>query len=217
MQPHNQSRVSFIRNVNKTPPLVVVRHLGYVLSRLRVVNLVAPLAALVRPREMCDGNDKEAVVHISTHPSNQGSRDGTYLFELSAIPASALYHAANAAMSPKAPPATIHPPCGFAPSFWRYPIPSRRNAMSSVKKRKKNATVDRSVHKRRMVVKINQPIKKSPKELRKADSPPSFWRVLAISNPPGVRMMAKESQKPPYEERAVAPKVLPTAISLVTH
>jgi hypothetical protein len=29
-----------------------------------------------------------------------------------------------------------------------------------------------------------------------------------------VRMIAKESQKPPYEDSAVAPKVLPTAISL---
>ena len=37
---------------------------------------------------------------------------------------------------------------------------------------------------------------------------------LSISKPPGVRMMAKEIQKPPYEDRAVAPKVLPTAISL---
>ena len=33
-------------------------------------------------------------------------------------------------------------------------------------------------------------------------------------NPPGVSVMANEIQNPPYEERAVAPKVLPTAISL---
>lgn len=33
--------------------------------------------------------------------------------------------------------------------------------------------------------------------------------------PPGVRIMAKEIQKPPYEDRAVAPKVFPTAISLI--
>ena len=39
-------------------------------------------------------------------------------------------------------------------------------------------------------------------------------RVEAISNPPGVRMMAVPIQKPPYEDRAVAPKVLPRAISL---
>jgi hypothetical protein len=30
----------------------------------------------------------------------------------------------------------------------------------------------------------------------------------------GVRTIAKEIQKPPYEESAVAPKVFPTAISL---
>lgn len=34
-------------------------------------------------------------------------------------------------------------------------------------------------------------------------------------NPPGVRMIANEIQNPPYDERAVAPKVLPTAISLL--
>lgn len=38
--------------------------------------------------------------------------------------------------------------------------------------------------------------------------------VEAISKPPGVRMMAVPIQKPPYEDRAVAPKVLPRAISL---
>lgn len=35
-----------------------------------------------------------------------------------------------------------------------------------------------------------------------------------MSKPPGVRMTANESQNPPYEESAVAPKVFPTAISL---
>ena len=39
---------------------------------------------------------------------------------------------------------------------------------------------------------------------------------LAISKPPGVRMIAVPIQKPPYEERAVAPKVFPVAISLWT-
>jgi hypothetical protein len=53
----------------------------------------------------------------------------------------------------------------------------------------------------------------SPKESRKGvgDSASS---VEAISKPPGVRMMAVPIQKPPYEDRAVAPKVLPRAISL---
>jgi hypothetical protein len=35
-----------------------------------------------------------------------------------------------------------------------------------------------------------------------------------MSKPPGVRIMANEIQNPPYEDSAVAPKVLPTAISL---
>ena len=35
-----------------------------------------------------------------------------------------------------------------------------------------------------------------------------------MSKPPGVSIMANEIQKPPYDESAVAPKVLPTAISL---
>ena len=43
---------------------------------------------------------------------------------------------------------------------------------------------------------------------------PSAVRVDSISKPPGVKIIAKESQKPPYEDKAVAPKVLPTAISL---
>ena len=34
-----------------------------------------------------------------------------------------------------------------------------------------------------------------------------------MSNPPGVKIMAKAIQKPPYDESAVAPKVFPTAIS----
>ena len=58
-------------------------------------------------------------------------------------------------------------------------------------------------------------MRKNPKELMNATSPP-FLSVseAMIPNPPGVRVMAKEIQNPPYEERAVAPKVLPTAISL---
>ena len=72
---------------------------------------------------------------------------------VSAIPARALYQAANAASIPKAPPALRQAtfPC------WRYEIPSIRKARSRVKKRKKKATVERSVQRSRMKVKINQP------------------------------------------------------------
>jgi hypothetical protein len=63
-------------------------------------------------------------------------------------------------------------------------------------------------------VKMNQPMRYSPKELRNG-SGDSASRVDAIWNPPGVRMIAVPIQKPPYEERAVAPKVLPRATSLL--
>lgn len=78
------------------------------------------------------------------------------LLEVSAIPARALYQAANAANIPKAPPARMQPVFG-APvePTCRYPIANIRNAMSRVKKRKKNATVDFSVQMRRRKVKIN--------------------------------------------------------------
>ena len=56
-------------------------------------------------------------------------------------------------------------------------------------------------------------IRNRPNESRKAGSvaPP---RESTIWNPPGVRIMPKAIQKPPYEDSAVAPNVLPTAISL---
>jgi len=44
--------------------------------------------------------------------------------------------------------------------------------------------------------------------------PPAFSRADMILNPPGVKTMAREIQKPPYEDKAVAPNVLPAAISL---
>lgn len=37
-----------------------------------------------------------------------------------------------------------------------------------------------------------------------------------MAKPPGVRVMASAIQNPPYEDKAVAPKVFPTAISLET-
>lgn len=39
----------------------------------------------------------------------------------------------------------------------KYAIPSSKNAMSSVKKSRKKATVERRVQSRRMKVKMNQP------------------------------------------------------------
>ena len=95
--------------------------------------------------------------------------------------------------------------------------------MSKKKNNKKKATVERSVQSSSTNVKMNQPSRKNPKAFAKSLTPapvgfPVVLSVVAyaatISKPPGVRTIAKESQKPPYEDRAVAPKVLPTAISL---
>ena len=81
-----------------------------------------------------------------------------HLFESSARPARALYQAKNAAKIPNTPPALMIGGFGApAASRWRYPIPSRRKAKSRVKKREKNATVERRVQRTRMVVKMNQP------------------------------------------------------------
>ena len=82
----------------------------------------------------------------------------TNLFPSSAIPAKALYQAINAANSPKNPPALMIGGLGApAASRCRYPIPSRRKVKSRKKNSKKNATVERRVQMRRIVVKINHP------------------------------------------------------------
>ena len=74
------------------------------------------------------------------------------------MPASALYHAANAAKSPKKPPAMITGSLGLPGSLrWSQPMPSRRKARSRKKKRQKKATVERRVAIRRMKVNMNQP------------------------------------------------------------
>jgi len=91
-------------------------------------------------------------------------------------------------------------------------MPSSKNAISSQKNSRKNMTVERSVQSNNIVVKMNQPIKNNPNESRNVDDVPPP-RAVTISKPPGVRMIANEIQKPPYEDKAVAPKVLPTAIS----
>ena len=82
----------------------------------------------------------------------------TDLFDSSNIPARAQYHAANADIKLKKPAVLIMgvfgPPLA---SRCVYPIPSSKNAISRVKKMKKNATVERSVAMRRSVVNMNQP------------------------------------------------------------
>jgi hypothetical protein len=75
-------------------------------------------------------------------------------------------------------------------------MPSIRKAKSSQKKSRKNMRVERRVQNRRMVVNMNQPIKKNPKESLKVVEvgPP---RAVMIPNPPGVRVIATDIQKPP--------------------
>lgn len=153
------------------------------------------------------------------------------LLLLSAIPARALYQAAKADRRPKRPPAFWSLRLGKPPEGSKKASPRSRKVMSRKKKSRKNATVDLRVHRTRMKVKINQPCdcqlapcktevvrvngsglltnRNRPSEARN-----SSFRVASMWNPPGVRTIAKATQKPPYEDRAVAPKVFPTAISL---
>lgn len=79
------------------------------------------------------------------------------LFEVSAIPASALYQARKAAIIPKAPPARVRPILAPAAPGYRYDRARKRNAKSSVKNSRKKASVDLSVHMSKIVVKINHP------------------------------------------------------------
>lgn len=84
------------------------------------------------------------------------------LLDVSAIPANALYQAKNAAMRPNEPPALIAVGFGaLAAVSFMYPIAKQRNARSSVRKSKKNATVDLRVQRRRTVVKTNHPYSRS--------------------------------------------------------
>ena len=87
-----------------------------------------------------------------------GEESKTYLFDSSNIPARAQYHAANAASKLKKLDALITDVFGLPlASRYKYPIPSNRNTRSMVKKRKKKATVERSVATRIRVVNMNQP------------------------------------------------------------
>lgn len=134
-------------------------------------------------------------------------------FVESAIPAYALYHDTNAVIIPNAPPARWHPTCGFCPSFRRYATPNSKNVMSSIKNNRKNPTVDFSVQSRSRNVNINHPIRNSPILLFKPAPPSDSFSDASIPNPPGVSRIANEIQKPPYDDNAVAPNVLPMPIS----
>ena len=93
-----------------------------------------------------------------------GKKETVITYLLSAIPANALYQARKAAIIPKPPPACV--------SLWAIsvvpllaansPQASIRKAKSRVKNSMKNMTVDRKVHKSKMVVNMNQPVRKKP-------------------------------------------------------
>lgn len=85
----------------------------------------------------------------------------------SAIPANALYQAKKAASMPKTPPAFCRPRAAVsAPLFLAYSEQKRnKKARSRVKKRLKNMMVERRVQSRRMVVKMNQPVRNKPMAL----------------------------------------------------
>jgi hypothetical protein len=88
----------------------------------------------------------------------------------------------------------------------------RRKARSRKKKSRKKAKVERRVQLRSIVVKMNHPARKNPTAEGKLSSADPLY--ASPMPKPGVTTIAYEIQKPPYDDRAVAPKVLPTAISL---
>lgn len=80
------------------------------------------------------------------------------LFDLSAIPARALYRGAKAANIPKTPRALMHEGFGFPCSVgFGYPTPSGTNANSSVKANVRSAAVGLRVHTSKIDVRIKQP------------------------------------------------------------
>lgn len=130
---------------------------------LVVVDLPARLAALLGPGEVGDGDEEEGVAAVGDTgegvvPEHRVS--GTVLKVR--VSSESTYHARKAAKMPKAPPARRSGTLGSPAWTWaevgvRYAIPRNRKARSSVKNRRKKATVDRRVHIRRIKVKMNQP------------------------------------------------------------
>jgi hypothetical protein len=76
------------------------------------------------------------------------------------MPASATYHAKNAARSPNMPPASCNPLFGAPPVIFGvriYASASIRKASQSQKKRRQKTTVERRVRIQSRNVKMNQP------------------------------------------------------------
>jgi hypothetical protein len=124
-------------------------------ASIAVVHLVAPLAALVRPGEVCDRDEEERVAGVCD--TGEGVVPGWLLVDVRAMQSIArTYQAMNAARIPKAPPAlrrgVLGPP---VPPCIKYARPSIRNARSRVKKSRKKATVERRVQISSRKVKMN--------------------------------------------------------------
>lgn len=99
---------------------------------------------------------KLVVMSVTSYATQSETR--ACLLESSRIPANAEYHAKNALQIPNAPPVLIRLGPGAPAAFGlSQPRARKRKARSSVKKSRKKATVDRSVARRRRVVKINHP------------------------------------------------------------
>jgi hypothetical protein len=100
----------------------------------------------------------ELTIEIGRDAPQNTTTGRTYLFEVSAIPANALYQASNAASIPKTPPAMVSWGCTspFGPCLMKE-MARQRKARSKVKKSEKKATVDFRVQMSRIVVKMNQP------------------------------------------------------------
>lgn len=164
---------------------------------------------------MDDGNLEEGVADcLLANMHRTGACPSTNL--LSWIPAKALYQAAKAAKKPKRPPVFCRAREAVAlPKSAAYcSMARKKKARSRKKKRRKKATVDRRVQSRSTVVKMNQPVRKKPSTLATL---PSYGPSGAVMPHSGVKRIPYEIQKPPYEPRAVAPKVLPAATSLKTN
>ncbi len=84
----------------------------------------------------------------------------TYLFESSAIPATAIYHAKNADNRPNSPPAFCKPAIGTPPvtsGVKMYASARRRNVIQSQKNRRQKTHVERRVKIQKRKVMMNHP------------------------------------------------------------
>src|SRR5258706_2537248 len=128
-------------------------------------------------------------------------------FEVAAkTPAAATYHAAIAVRMPIQPPRVVRPDLAPEAGVLKSPSASRRNVRNSKTNTAMRPPLSRKDAIIMMPVKIAQPSKYRPSA--RCDGP-----VPAVTPKPGISSAAKESQKAPNEQNAVALKGLPLANS----